>query len=165
MAEKKVLDWDVIKNEYISDGETSFRSLSEKYGISASAIHRRAKEGNWLQKREQFANTTETKTLKKLMEERVKGEAKRLQRLFDARDKLVSKVAQGINKVSPTNTLAIRQLTSSLKELCAMEGITPQTPGIEDELGSGVVILPEVETTLEPPGFEDSFERDVGNDE
>lgn len=151
MADKKHVNWDAIKNDYISDPEASLRSLSEKYGISASAIHRRAKEGEWLVKRKQLVDKTETKTLEKLIEERAKGEVKRLKKLYDATDKLTQKVLEGIKKVSPGNTLAIRQLVSSLKELRLMEGVAPTNHESEDELSSGVVILPEVDVNLTPP--------------
>lgn len=150
MADKKNIDWDAVKNEYISDPKSSFRSLGEKYEVSASAIHRRAKEGAWAEKREQFVDKMETKTLEKLMEERAKGEAKRLKMLYDATDKLTKKVSEGIAKVSPNNTLAIRQLVSSLKELRAMEGMAPITHD-GDEGEGGIVILQEVDAPLTPP--------------
>ena len=150
MAEKKNIDWDALKNEYISSPDESFRSLGEKWGVSASAIHRRAKEGGWARKREQFADKMETKTLEKLMEERAKGEVARLKRLYDATDKLTKKVADGISKVQPTNTLAIRQLVSSLKELRAMEGIAPIAHESDDGEG-GIVILADVNEVLTPP--------------
>ncbi|MBQ8528469.1 MAG: hypothetical protein IJ459_01900 [Clostridia bacterium] len=150
MAEKKNIDWNAVKNRYISEPETSFRSLGEEFGISASAIHRRAKEDGWAGKRERFANNLETKTLEKLTEERARGAVKRIKKLYDSQDKLAAKVAEGIKKVSPTNTLAIRQLVSSLKELRAMEGLVSAPAETGDEDTGGVVILADVEQ-LTPP--------------
>lgn len=163
MAQKKNIDWDAVKNRYISDGESSFRSLSEEFGISASVIHRRAKEDGWAEKRKRFANDLETKTIEKLTEERAKGAVKRLKKLYDATDKLTSKVAEGIKKVSPTNTLAIRQLVSSLKELRAMEGLVAPVIDAGDEDTSGVVILADV-APLTPPPVEEA-EQEGGNDD
>ena len=151
MATKKPIDWDTVKNEYISDSEASFRSLSEKYGISASAIHRRAKEGDWARKREDFENRLETKTLEKLLEERAKGAVKRLTVLFSASDKLEKKVLRAVERVDIRNTLAIRQLTSTLKDLSAMEGITPAERDSGDGGEMGVVVLPEISGELIPP--------------
>lgn len=151
--EKKTVDWNAIKNAYISDPETSFRSLSSDYGISVSAIHKRAKEGKWAEKRVQFDNKRETLTLEKLAAERAKGEARRLKTLYTATDKLTKKVLTAIEKADPKNTLAIRQLTSSLRELLAIEGVqAPERDGEADN--GGVVIMPAVEDTLTPPIIE-----------
>ena len=150
LAEKKNIDWNAVKNRYISEPETSFRSLGEEFGISASAIHRRAKEDGWAKKRERFANELETKTLEMLTEERARGAVKRIKKLYDAQDKLAAKVAEGIKKVSPTNTLAIRQLVSSLKELRAMEGLAVPdfSPGGDE---GGVVLLSDIDPPFTPP--------------
>ena len=161
MIKKKDVDWETLKNEYISDGEASFRSLAEKYEISASVIHRHAKEGDWASKRIQYAKNLETKTLEKLMEERVKGEVKRLDALYTATDKLIKKVSKAIDKVDPKNTLAIRQLTSSLKEMLSIEGVTPpeRGEGTNEDTG-GVVLITEVNATLAPPDDEADGENE-----
>jgi hypothetical protein len=152
MAGKKNVDWNAVKNAYISDSEKSFRSLAADFGVSVSAIHRRAKEGGWAEKRERFAHKTETLTLEKLAAKRAAGEAKRLKLLYDANDKLAQKVFDGIKKVDPKNTLAIRQLTSSLRELLGIEGVVAveRKLGDEEETG-GVVILADVTEKPEPP--------------
>lgn len=151
MIPKKNVDWEAVKNDYISDTESSFRSLSEKYGVAASAIHRRAKEGKWADKREQFVKKLESKTLKKLMEERAKKEVQRLEELYKASDKLIKKVSKAIDKVDPKNTLAIRQLTSSLKEMLSIEGVTPpERTEIPTDQG-GVVLISEIAPPLIPP--------------
>lgn len=162
MAEKKEIDWNAVKNAYISDPEKSFRSLASEFDVSVSAIHRRAKEGGWAKKREQFANKTETLTLEKLAEERAKGEAKRLKLLYTAQDKLAKKVSEGISKVDPRNTLAIRQLTSSLRELFGIEGVVATEKKLdgEEETG-GVVILADVTETPIPPSDMPSVTDDM----
>ena len=151
--EKKTVDWNAIKNAYISDPEKSFRSLSAEFEVSVSAIHKRAKEGNWAAKRVQFEHKRETLTLEKLAEERAKGEAKRLKILYTATDKLTKKVLTGIAKVDPKNTLAIRQLTSSLHELLSIEGVkAPERDGDGDSSG-GIVLIPAVDEALTPPSL------------
>lgn len=157
-ARKKNVDWKAIENEYISDLSSSFRSLSEKYGISASAIHRNAKEGGWSEKREQFEDKSGKAALEKLISERAKSEVKRLKKIYKATDSLIDKVAKSIERVDPRNTLAIRQLSSSLKELRVMEGIDKGVPGEGD---GGVVILPTI-NQLTPP--KEPVEEAVAND-
>ncbi len=168
------VDWEKIKNEYITNPSVSYHSLSEKYGIAASAINRRGKEGKWKEKRERFAEKNEEKTLEKLIEERAKGEAKRLEALYRATDELAEKISAAISKVKPTNTLAIRQLASSLKEIRSMEGDLDiderraridklrefMSGGDEGPEGGGVLILPEIKQDLVPPDEPDTEEKD-----
>lgn len=165
MPKKANVDWEKIKNEYITSPDVSYHSLSEKYGIAASAINRRGKEGKWREKREQFVRETEEKTLQKVLEERAKGEAKRLEKLYQATDELTDKISAAISKVRPTNTLAIRQLASSLKEIRFMEQDLDvderraridkireyMSGGDDSEEGGGVLILPEIKQDLVPP--------------
>ena len=159
MGATKDVDWNAIKNAYISDPESSYRSLAREFDVSLGAIHRHAKEGKWTEKREQFGHKVETLTLEKLIAERAKSEAKRLKQLYTATDKLSAKILDGIKKVNPKNTLAIRQLTSSLKELMAIEGVSTATENgdTEDQTG-GVVVLSEILPELKPPEDEPSEE-------
>lgn len=159
------VDWEKIKNEYITNPKVSYHSLSEKYGIAASAINRRGKEGKWKEKRERFAEKSEEKTIQKLIEERAKGEAKRLEALYRATDELTEKISKAISKVRPTQTLAIRQLAASLKEIRSMENDLDiderraridklrerMSGGADGEEGGGVLILPEINQELKPP--------------
>lgn len=160
------VDWEKIKNEYITNPKASYHSLSEKYDISASAINRRGKEGKWGEKRERFVRESEEKTLKKVIEERAKGEAKRLEALYHATDELTEKISAAISKVRPTNTLAIRQLAASLKEIRSMENdldIDERRARIdklrglvdgEGEKDLGVVVLAPIGEELRPPDEE-----------
>lgn len=174
MPKSANVDWEKIKNEYITNQKVSYHSLSEKYGIAASAINRRGKEGKWKDKRERFAEKREEKTLQKLIEERAKGEAKRLDKLYKATDELTEKISAAISKVKPTNTLAIRQLAASLKEIRSMENDLDiderraridklrerMSGGTDGEEGGGVLILPEITQELTPPVEPDTEEKD-----
>ena len=158
------VDWEQIKNEYITDPKSSYRSLAKKYGIAASAINERGKKGKWREKREQNKDKTEAKTLEALANLRAKNEVKRLAKLYEATDDLTDKIADGIKKVRPTNTLAIRQLASALREVRMMEAdldteekrariakIRDAMVEPSGEIGGGVLILPAINTDLKPP--------------
>lgn len=168
------VDWEQIKNDYITDPKASYRSLSAKYGVAASAINERGKKGKWSEKRAQNADKTEAKTLEALAKLRAKGEVKRLKKLYDATDDLADKIAEGIKKVRPTQTLAIRQLTSALRELRMMEAdldvdekraridkIRDSLVGDDDTNTGGVVVLAAVAEEPQPP----EEEKDDGNAE
>lgn len=158
------VDWEQIKNEYITDPKSSYRSLAKKYGIAASAINERGKKGKWKEKREQNKDKTEAKTLEALAKIRAKNEVKRLAKLYEATDDLTDKIADGIKKVRPTNTLAIRQLASALREVRMMEAdldtdekraridkIRESLASDDGENTGGVVILAGVANELKPP--------------
>ena len=49
---KKALDWSEIEMEYIA-GATSYRDIAERYGVSATAVSKRAIKGRWQEKRSQ----------------------------------------------------------------------------------------------------------------
>jgi hypothetical protein len=46
-----IVDWVILKNEYITDETVSYRSLSEKYGVSDTAIAERASRERWAELR------------------------------------------------------------------------------------------------------------------
>lgn len=164
MFKAKDVDWEKIKNEYITDKKASYRSLSAKYGVAASAINERGKKGGWKTLREQYADKTQAKTLETLARVRAKGEVKRLEKLYEATDELTDKIADGIKKVRPTNTLAIRQLASALREVRMMEAdldteekrariakIRESINDTDTDTGIGVVVLSPIAEELKPP--------------
>ena len=173
MFKAKDVDWEKIKNEYITDKKASYRSLSAKYGVAASAINERGKKGGWKTLREQYADKTQAKTLEALARVRAKGEVKRLEKLYEATDELTDKIADGIKKVRPTNTLAIRQLASALREVRLMEAdldteekrariskIRESMVKPSGEIGGGVLILPEINVDLKPPEDDEEIVAD-----
>lgn len=171
MFKAKDVDWEKIKNEYITDKKASYRSLSAKYGVAASAINERGKKGGWKTLREQYADKTQAKTLEALARVRAKGEVKRLEKLYEATDELTDKIADGIKKVRPTNTLAIRQLASALREVRMMEAdldteekrariakIRESINDTDTDTGIGVVVLSPIAEELKPPEEDDENE-------
>ena len=63
----KRIDWNKIKAEYIA-GETSYRALAEKYGVSKDMIARKAKAGKWRKAREEVCDRTATRVIQKTAE-------------------------------------------------------------------------------------------------
>lgn len=60
-------DWLAIKTEYVT-GEISQRKLAEKYGISQTAISRRAKAERWMDERKSLHESIRIKTNQKSVE-------------------------------------------------------------------------------------------------
>ena len=111
-------DWQAIKTEYITT-ETSYRKLSQKYGIGYQAICHRSKEEGWIAMREQYKNDTITKTL----EEISKQEANRAARIYSEADKLLNKIEAMADRPEPLTEKGLRALTASVKDLRDVLGV------------------------------------------
>ena len=104
-------DWSAIKIEYISNPNTSYRKLGEKYGVHFTNIAKKAKEENWQQERIQYANTTLTNTLDALTNDKVD----RAVRIQSVAEKLLGKIETLIEYTESPQS--IRQLTAAVKDI------------------------------------------------
>lgn len=123
------MDWNVIREEYIRDESSSYRKLSEKYSVGVSTICKRAKAENWAELREQIKNSTITKSIGEISDKK----ARQAKKYSDMVDKMTAKLSAAINKVSPTNTTAVRRLTASLRDLKDLLGIKCDEDSREQE--------------------------------
>lgn len=92
------IDWENIELEYLNS-RVSLRELAERRRISYSAVQRRAKKGQWVDKRE------------KLRQERSSV------RLGNVTDKLLMKMAETIEGEKALEAKDLKALSSALKEL------------------------------------------------
>lgn len=115
--EKKRLDWQKIRADYVSNPQIGYRELSEKYGVSLSTISTHAKRDGWKIEREKLAKKTSTKTANALAEKN----AKRIARVSSAADKLLRKLDKLIAACKPDdlmkNPKLIRALSGALKDI------------------------------------------------
>ena len=80
-------DWNAIKTEYITT-DTSYRKLSQKYGIHRNVIYNRSKNEGWLEQRERHRDKTVTKAINKVSDK----QADRTARLIHVSDLLLGRV-------------------------------------------------------------------------
>lgn len=80
-------DWSAIKIEYITT-DTSYRKLSQKYGIHHNVIYNRSKNEGWLEQRERHRDKTVTKAINKVSDK----QADRTARLIRVSDLLLDRV-------------------------------------------------------------------------
>lgn len=108
------MDWNAIKTEYITT-ETSYRKLSQKYGVSYVTIGEKARKEGWRAQRDKYLEKALSKTLSKLSTER----AERAARLFAVTDKLLIKVEKAVDSLDDDqiDTQAFRQIAASLKDI------------------------------------------------
>ena len=110
-------DWQTIKTEYITT-DTSYRKLSQKYGIGYQAICHKSREEGWIAMREQHKNNTTTKTLEKISEQ----EANRAVKIHSVADKLLLKIEALVDRpgMMPKD---VRSLVAAVKDLKEIQGV------------------------------------------
>jgi uncharacterized protein YjcR len=111
-----VVEWQKIKAEYIS-GNTSYRKLAEKYGVSFNTLKTHAVEGQWHKLRQQKDKKTTTKIVETLSD----NEAKKAVDIIDVADKLLGKLSE-LMETMVVDTQSFKQLTSALKDLKEIKG-------------------------------------------
>ena len=110
-------DWQAIKTEYITT-DTSYRKLSQKYGIGYQAICHKSQEEGWIAMREQHKNSITTKTLEKISQQ----EANRAVKIHSVADKLLLKIEALVDR-SGMLPKDVRSLVAAVKDLKEIQGI------------------------------------------
>lgn len=156
-----VVEWQKIKAEYIS-GNTSYRKLAEKHGISFNTLKDRAVVEQWYQLRQQNHNKTTTRIVKANQDKDVKKAVD----IIDVADKLLLKIGEIVERYEDPDSL--KKLTSAIKDLKDIKGyksakdLEEQEARIEklrkecgknndEENYTGVVLLPPICSDLKPP--------------
>ena len=108
-------DWQKIKTEYITNPDTSYRELSQKYGVHYTNIAKRAKKEDWQQLRKQQANATQTKMIQAVERRKVDRAAK----LMDVSDLLLQKIESLVEEldVLDASPKDIRSLSAAIKDI------------------------------------------------
>lgn len=125
------MDWNAIREEYITDESSSYRKLAQKYGVSVTAIYNRAKTDaeDWQGQRERLKDKTITKSIEKISDKKAKQAA----RYNDMVDTMTAKLTAAIESVDPKDTTAVRRLTASLCDLKELLGIKSEADSREQE--------------------------------
>jgi len=116
-------DWEKIKTEYITDANSSYRKIAEKYGVSFSTLKYRAKTEGWAELKEQFRHDLTTKTIDNEMEKQVD----RRTRLMDVTDKLLEKIEETVGGLTSNAIVCdryiVKQISGALKDIKEIQGI------------------------------------------
>ena len=123
------MDWNAIREEYITDESCSYRKLAAKYGVSLTAVYNRAKAEDWQGQRKQLKDKTITKSLEKISDKKASQAAK----YNDMVDTMTAKLTKAIESVDPKDTTAVRRLTASLCDLKELLGIKSDADSREQE--------------------------------
>ena len=124
-------DWQKIKTEYITNPDTSYRELSQKYGVHYTNIAKRAKKEDWQQQRKQQANATQTKMIQAVERRKVDRAAK----LMDVSDLLLKKIEALVDEldVLDASPKDIRSLSAAIKDIKEIQMIRSEADIREQE--------------------------------
>lgn len=116
-------DWQKIKTEYITT-DTSYRKLAQKHGVHYNAIANRAKQEGWISQRNQFCDTTVTKTVNAISNRQVD----RATKLIDVSDLLLAKVKSLLETDSELliDTQGLKHISGVLKDIKEVQMIKSQ---------------------------------------
>lgn len=101
------MDWDAIKQEYISTN-ISQRELAEKYGVSVSSLGKRCASEGWSGLRKKFRKKVEKKTMEKISRKK----ACELAKIGDCADKLVRLIDDSLNDTATVRQTIIKIVPS-----------------------------------------------------
>ena len=91
MSEKT--DWEAIRAEYVSDSKSTYRSLAERYGVSANAIAVRARGENWRQMRRERSESIS----RMIIEKRTQEDVERFLQVSNTAQTLVDRIEAAVN--------------------------------------------------------------------
>ena len=123
------MDWNAIREEYITDESSSYRKLAQKYGVGLTAVTNHAKAEDWVGQRKQLKDKTITKSIEKISDRKAAQAAK----YGDMVGTMVDKLTAAIAAVDPKDTNSIRRLTASLCDLKELLGIKSDADSREQE--------------------------------
>lgn len=121
-------DWQAIKTEYIT-GNTSYRTLAEKYGVSCVQISRVGKAEGWVELRSRHREKTLAKTLEKISRQQADREA----RILGVADKILQKIESMVDAEEPLDGKGIRALTAAVKDLKEIQNVRNELDRKEQE--------------------------------
>lgn len=144
-------DWNKIRLEYITDGTTSYRKLSRKYGPSLSTLKQIARREKWVEERTRHKTETATKFEEVIVSESIDA----ARAIAAAREVLATRALAVASHTTDPDDL--HKLASTLQILSKMMGLQPdldekeQKARIasiearsqiqEEEDGAGVIVI------------------------
>ncbi len=118
------MDWNKIKQEYISVEDTSYRKLATKYGVSISTLSKTAGREKWPELKE-AARQESNRRIIKVVANRNK---KRMEKLQNVADKVLRGIESIVDEAlngegAQLDKTTLKQITGALKDLKEIHGL------------------------------------------
>ena len=81
-------DWNLIKNDYVTDPKSSQKKIAEKYGIRYATVAQKSKADNWLATKKEYQEKVRKKALAKIATKQANELAKELASVDNIADRI-----------------------------------------------------------------------------
>lgn len=126
------IDWSAIKTEYVT-GSCSQRALSEKHGVSQTALNSRARREGWAESRNSFALRTTQNAEEKAASALAEAEAEVVKAKSSVRLKLWRLIERRVDRITDKTTLSdVRRAVQSYCDMLKSEADAVQNEEVED---------------------------------
>ena len=127
-------DWTAIKSEYITNPNSSYRTLGKKYGVGYTSICARSQKEGWTNAREQYQNGVITEAV----EQAAKNEVNRAVRLLNVSDKLLSRIERLLeNDEATIPPSQLESIAKTLKTIRDVQGVDNDESNIKIDVVFG----------------------------
>lgn len=112
----KKVDWPKLKTEYVTTAITT-RALADKYGVSYSALSKRAAKEAWSEARSEFGSNYEAEVQRKVVKETSDKTTELLSRELRIANRLSELIEEKITEGKYVSTNAIKEYANTIKIL------------------------------------------------
>ena len=128
------MDWNIIKQEYIADRETSYRKLAKKHGVSISTLSKVAAREKWAE----LKAAAEQESNRRIIKVVANQQRKRMQRLQNIADKALSCIENIVDEAlngegAQLDKSTLRQITGALKDIKEIHGLKSELDAREQK--------------------------------
>lgn len=130
-------DWTKIKAEYIR-GNTGYRKLAAKYGVSYSAICAHSKAEKWREHRDK----KQTKVTSQIAEVAARHESKIADTLYSTTEMLLAKIATAMSNAPSLTPTDAANWANALERVKRTAGIRDTQTEAEPDGDKKIIIIP-----------------------
>ena len=123
------MNYQEIKTEYLS-GDTTYRKLAAKYGVSLDRLQRIGAKENWTALRRQAKNRAEEQLALSLAEKN----AVYAEKIIRVADQILEKISCSLDSMTTIDGNTLKHFTAALKELRDIKGIKSEADIREQEI-------------------------------
>lgn len=117
--EDEMTNWNEIETAYLTE-RLSYRELAQRYGVDISAVKRRGKKGNWVEKRQWHQQQLQGELLDADKAQR----CDRLLKLQSVADKLLERVEElgSAEEISAANLKTLSETLKNIRDAQMLKG-------------------------------------------
>lgn len=125
----KKIDWAQIRAEYITQPDTSYRSLAAKYGVTHTVVARMGKQGGWAAEKLQNVSKMSASVLAAAEA----AEQDKRQSIYDVSNKVLAKLSKAAELCPEEDVKGLKTIVSAIKDIQDIQGVMSPAAARETE--------------------------------